>query len=72
MNMTIGALAKRAKVNLQTLRYYERRELLSPASRAASGYRVYNEDSASALGNSYGIAQAFGFFHLRKLSPFWS
>src|SRR5580698_123794 len=67
MNMTIGALAKRAKVNLQTLRYYEHRELLSPASRAASGYRVYNEDSLRRL-KFIRHAQAFGF-SLEEIKP---
>lgn len=67
MNMTIGTLAKRAKVNLQTLRYYERRELLSPASRDASGYRVYNEDSLRNL-KFIQHAQAFGF-SLKEIKP---
>ncbi len=60
MERTIGALAKEAKVNLQTLRYYERRKLLPPARRQASGYRVYNEESLRRL-QFIKRAQSLGF-----------
>ena len=60
MDMTIGSLAKRAKVNLQTLRYYEQCGLLVPDRRASSGYRVYNERSLQQL-KFIRHAQAFGF-----------
>jgi len=40
----IGEIAGRAGVNIQTLRYYERRGLLAPASRRESGYREYDEE----------------------------
>jgi MerR family regulatory protein len=39
--MRVGQLAKQAGVNVQTLRYYERRGLLPHPPRAASGYRQY-------------------------------
>ena len=39
--MRIGELAKRAGVNLQTVRFYERRGLLRKPSRTRSGYRDY-------------------------------
>jgi Hg(II)-responsive transcriptional regulator len=39
--LTIGVLAKRAGVAIDTVRYYERRGLLAPATRLASGYRQY-------------------------------
>lgn len=39
--MTIGQLARRAGVGVQTIRYYERRRLLPPASRRESGYREF-------------------------------
>lgn len=39
--MRIGETAAEAGVNIQTLRYYERRGLLTPATRRASGYREY-------------------------------
>ncbi len=42
--MKIGELANRAGVNIQTIRYYERRNILSPSSIISiSGYRLYNE-----------------------------
>ena len=40
--MTIGQLAKQAGVNIETVRFYERRRLLAPSSRTASGYRIYS------------------------------
>ena len=39
--MRIGEVAQRAGVNIQTLRYYERRGLLTPPPRTPGGYRVY-------------------------------
>jgi MerR family copper efflux transcriptional regulator len=39
----IGALAKRAGVGIDTVRYYEREGLLEPRERLASGYRRYAE-----------------------------
>jgi DNA-binding transcriptional MerR regulator len=60
MDMTIGSLAKRAKVNLATLRYYEHFGLLKPVRRASSGYRFYNEDSLRTM-KFIQHAQYFGF-----------
>lgn len=40
-DFTIGELAKRAKINVQTIRYYERRRLVWPSNRSDSGYRLY-------------------------------
>jgi MerR family transcriptional regulator, copper efflux regulator len=42
-SMTIGAVAKRAGVPIDTIRYYEREGLLPEPLRRASGYRSYNE-----------------------------
>jgi DNA-binding transcriptional MerR regulator len=39
--MRIGELAKTARVNVQTLRFYEREGLLPKPARRASGYREY-------------------------------
>ncbi|HHL40870.1 MAG TPA: heavy metal-responsive transcriptional regulator [Deltaproteobacteria bacterium] len=47
--LTIGETARRAGVNLQTIRYYERKGLLLPAGRTASGYRLYDEDALKRL-----------------------
>lgn len=43
--MRIGEVAAQARVNIQTLRYYERRGLLSAPERLASGYRVFGPDA---------------------------
>jgi Hg(II)-responsive transcriptional regulator len=41
----IGEVAQRAEVNVQTLRYYERRGLLPAPRRRPSGYREYPLDT---------------------------
>ena len=40
--LTTGELAGRAGVNLQTVRYYERRGLLPEPPRTAVGYRQFD------------------------------
>jgi Hg(II)-responsive transcriptional regulator len=45
IDLRIGEVARRAKVNLQTIRYYERTGLLPKAPRTASNYRVYSGES---------------------------
>ncbi len=47
--LTIGDLAKRAHVNRETVRYYERRRLLPRASRSIAGYRVFSDDALRRL-----------------------
>jgi MerR family mercuric resistance operon transcriptional regulator len=47
--MTIGELAKRAGVHIQTIRYYERRELLPDPERRPSGYREYGPETLDRL-----------------------
>src|SRR6516165_2932211 len=47
--MTIGQLARQARVNRETVRYYERRRLLSRPSRSVSGYRVFSDDAVRRL-----------------------
>ncbi len=46
---TIGQLAKSADVNIQTLRFYERKGLLKPARRLGSKYRIYDSDSLKLM-----------------------
>ncbi len=58
--VTIGRLAKAIGVNVQTIRYYERRRLLSPTVRTPSGYRVYGEEEVQRL-RFIKNAQALGF-----------
>ncbi|MBA3547007.1 MAG: MerR family transcriptional regulator [Planctomycetes bacterium] len=47
--MKTGELAARAGVNVQTLRYYERRGLLKEPGRRPSGYREYPADAVSVI-----------------------
>lgn len=42
-DLGIGQIAKRAGVRIDTVRYYERNGLLTPAGRMPSGYRRYGE-----------------------------
>src|SRR5215470_7354960 len=43
--LTTGELAKRGGVNLETIRYYERRGLLPKPARSQSGYRAFSLDA---------------------------
>ena len=48
--MTIGELAKRAGVNVQTIRYYERVKLFTATHRwPGSGYRDFDENALLRL-----------------------
>lgn len=46
---TIGQLAKKAGVNVQTIRYYERRGLMPQPQRRWSGYRQYSEGDVERI-----------------------
>jgi MerR family Zn(II)-responsive transcriptional regulator of zntA len=41
---TIGKVAARLAVSTDTLRHYEKNGLITPTSKTAAGYRLYNED----------------------------
>jgi len=58
--LRIGELARRAGVNVQTIRYYERRGLLEEPPRLPSGYREYPESDLARLG-FIRRAQGLGF-----------
>ncbi len=47
--LTIGDLAQRSGVSRDTLRFYERQQLLSPPRRSPSGYRLYGETDAARV-----------------------
>ena len=47
--LTIGKLAALADVRTDTLRYYEREHLLTPAGKSGSGYRLYDGDSVRRI-----------------------
>ena len=48
--LTIGKLAQQGRVNIQTIRYYERRGLIPKPNRSSSGYRLYDEAAVRRLG----------------------
>lgn len=49
MALTIGQVADAAEVNIQTIRYYERRGLFPKPRRTPSGYRQYAEDAVGRI-----------------------
>jgi MerR family transcriptional regulator, copper efflux regulator len=59
-SLTIGTVAKRAGVPIDTIRYYEREGLLPEPLRRASGYRSYNETTINRL-RFIRRAKALGF-----------
>lgn len=48
-SLSIGQLAKRAGVGVETVRYYEREGLLAEPQRRQSGYRQYQSDTVDRL-----------------------
>jgi redox-sensitive transcriptional activator SoxR len=56
----VGEVATRAGVNVETLRYYERRGLLPEPQREPSGHRRYDEETVRFL-RAIKEAQSFGF-----------
>lgn len=48
-SFTIGTLAERAGVSIDTIRHYEREGLLSPPPRSAAGYRRYSADAVERV-----------------------
>ena len=42
--MTIGQLATKAQVNVETVRYYERRGLIDRPDKPTTGYRQYSNE----------------------------
>ena len=58
--MKIGALAKQANVNIDTVRYYERQGLLPAPQRLMSGYRQYETGDVTRL-RFVRRAKALGF-----------
>jgi MerR family transcriptional regulator, copper efflux regulator len=49
MSLTISQVAGAARVNVQTIRYYERRGLFPPPRRSSAGYRQYAADAVERL-----------------------
>jgi DNA-binding transcriptional MerR regulator len=58
--MRIGEVARRAGVNIETLRYYERRGLLAEPGRSPNGHRDYDEETVRFV-RAVKEAQRLGF-----------
>jgi MerR family copper efflux transcriptional regulator len=59
-SLTIGALAKRAGIGVETVRFYERRGLVRRPARPRAGYRAYSEEEIGRI-RFIRNAQALGF-----------
>lgn len=69
--ITIGTLARKAGVNIETIRYYQRRGLLQEPPKPAEGYRLYPLEAVARV-LFIKRAQRLGFsleeiIHLLKL-----
>lgn len=68
--MTIGQVAIRAGVHVQTVRFYERKGLIEKAPRSASGYRQYTAETVRRI-RFIKHAQEVGF-SLREIDDLFS
>ena len=59
-SLTTGQVAQQAGVNIQTLRYYERRKLLARPPRSQGGFRLYPADVVNQV-RFIKRAQGLGF-----------
>src|SRR5258708_11425165 len=59
-NLTIGILAKQSGVNVETIRYYQRRHLLHEPSKPTCGYRHYSSETVKRV-RLIKRAQTLGF-----------
>jgi MerR family mercuric resistance operon transcriptional regulator len=59
-DLTIGILAKRSGVNVETIRYYQRRHLLQEPSKPPGGYRHYSLETVKRV-RFIKRAQTLGF-----------
>lgn len=48
--LTIGKVAERANVTTDSIRFYEREGLITPAKKSDSGYRLYTEEAIRRIG----------------------
>lgn len=48
--MKIGDLVKQHGVSVDTIRFYEKQQLLTPSARSEAGYRLYNAADNKRLG----------------------
>jgi MerR family mercuric resistance operon transcriptional regulator len=59
-NLTIGVLAKHSDVNVETIRYYQRRGLLPEPSKPSGRFRQYPQESVKRV-RFIKRAQTLGF-----------
>ncbi len=59
--MLIGEVAERTGLTQRTLRYYEEKGLLPPASRLEGGFRLYTEADIQRLEHIRELKQVLGF-----------
>lgn len=69
-HLTIGKLAKKAEVNVETVRYYEKRGLIAKPPRRDAGYRQYSQDVVARI-QFIKRAKELGF-SLREISELLS
>jgi MerR family mercuric resistance operon transcriptional regulator len=60
VEVTIGVLAKHGGVNVETIRYYQRRGLLPEPSKPSGGFRKYDPESVKRV-RFIKRAQSLGF-----------
>tara|TARA_R100001377_G_scaffold59038_1_gene35544 strand:- start:2364 stop:2768 length:405 start_codon:yes stop_codon:yes gene_type:complete len=58
--MTIGGLSERTGVHIETIRFYEKKEILPNAVRNRGGRRIYDESDVKRL-NFVNKCRGFGF-----------
>ena len=70
---TIGRLARRARVNADSIRFYERQGLLAPAAKTDSGYRLYTEEAVRRIAFikhaqlcGFSLAEIGGLLHMHE------
>ena len=60
MNLTIGKIARRAGLGIETVRFYEKEGLLHEPQRSEANYRLYPEEEVARL-NFIRRAKELGF-----------
>ena len=66
--LTIGRLASEAGVNVETIRYYQRRRLMPEPDKPNHGHRRYGVDTAKNVMQVHWIDASTGEIKRKKLS----